>query len=478
MPTFLRPFTARGVAALAALVALAIPAPGAAQPAEDPLPPGLFAERRDAFMERMEGGVAIFPTTPEIPRNDDAGYPWRQDSDLWWLTGFEEPGAVAVLRPDAPAGERYALFVRPKNPSEEVWTGRRVGVEAAREVHGVELAFPVDSLAPVLARWLEPVDRVWYDGSEDHPWAQATIDSILDGWETADPDGRELLDADRISNELRLVKSPEEIDLLQKAVDVTVDAQRAAMAAIRPGMGEWEVEALIEFVYRAHGARRVGFNSIVGSGPNTTILHYESNDRRMEAGDLVLMDIGAEWHHYTADVTRTVPVSGTFTPEQATIYQIVLDAQNAAIEIVEPGVTIADVQIKAFEVVTEGLIREGLLEGTVEEIVASRGFRPFLMHGISHWLGLDVHDVGDYTPDGRPRVLEPGMVFSVEPGVYIAEGMKGVDPKWWNIGVRIEDDIVVTADGYRNLSDGAPREIEAIEALMVGRGLPDVVPAR
>ncbi|MDX1660246.1 MAG: aminopeptidase P N-terminal domain-containing protein [Gemmatimonadota bacterium] len=468
--------TFAGALILAAAAALVAPASSSAQPVDDRLPPGLFADHREAFMARMDGGLAIFPTTPEIPRNDDADHPWRQDSDLWWLTGFDEPGAYAVLRPGAPAGERYALFVRPKNPEEEVWTGYRAGVEGARERYAADLAFPVDSLEPVLARWIDEVETVWYDASEDHPWANPAVDSLLGEW--SETEGHEVRDADGITNRLRLVKDEGELALLEKAIDITVDAQRAAMAAIRPGMGEWEVEALIEFVYRAHGAARVGFNSIVGSGPNTTILHYVSNDRRMEAGDMVLMDIGAEWHHYTADVTRTVPVSGTFTPEQAAVYRIVLDAQKAVIDIVEPGITIADVQRKGFEVVTEGLIREGFLEGTVEENLANRGYRPFLMHGVSHWLGLDVHDVGGYVSEGRPRTLEPGMVFTVEPGVYIAEGMEGVDPKWWNIGVRIEDDILVTEDGHENLSAGAPREIEAIEALMAGRGLPEVVPAK
>lgn len=455
------------IAALAAL-ATAVPAPGQSLEEAAP-PPEFFARHRASYMERMEGGIAVFPAQPEIPRNDDAGYPYRQDSDFYYLTGFREPGAVAVLRPEAPAGERFAMFVRPRDPEQEVWTGHRVGVEGARTRFGAGLAWPVDSLAAVLPRLLAGADRVRYDSSEDHPWAHQELEAILTEWEEGAV-GRSLLDADEITDELRLVKSEAELDQLRRAIAITTDAHRAAMAAIEPGMYEYEVEALIEYVFRVRGSPRVGFESIVGSGPNATILHYVENDRRMEADDMVVMDIGAEWNYYTADVTRTVPVDGSFSPEQAAIYRIVLDAQEAAIAAVRPGATIADVQNRAFEVVTEGLVEIGLLEGTVEENLRTRGFTRFLMHGISHWIGLDVHDVGAYTvgEEGsrRPRTLEPGMVFSVEPGIYIAEGTEGVDPKWWNMGVRIEDDVVVTEDGVENLSAAAPREIDAIEALM------------
>lgn len=451
----------------AALLALGA---AAADPDPDPPPPEFFAEHRAAFLERMGSGMAIFQAPPVIPRNDDAEFPYRTDSDFWYLTGFTEPGAVAVLRPGAPEDARFALFVPPKDPGAEIWTGRRTGVEGARERYRADRAWPVDSLVPVLSRWLEGTERVVWDDSEDHPWAHAAIDSLLAGW-TAGGEGREIADADPITSEMRLVKSDRELEYLQRAIDLTADAHRAAMAAIRPGMNEREVQALIEYVFRAGGSPRVGFGSIVGSGPNSTILHYVENDRTMEAGDVVVMDIGAEWNHYTADVTRTVPVSGTFSPEQRAIYGIVLDAQAEAIEAVRPGSNVGQVNLAAARAVTEGLIEIGLLEGTVEENLRSQGFRRFFMHGTSHWLGLDVHDVGSYQTS-----FEPGMVLTVEPGVYVAEGSEGVDPRWWNIGVRIEDDVLVTEDGRRVLSDAAPREIHAIEALMTGRGLPEVVP--
>lgn len=463
---------------LAAVACLALSAPAAAQPLPAPGPPTaeFFASHRQAFMERMEGGVAIFTSQPEIPRNGDAAYFYRQDSDFFYLTGFIEPEAVAVLRPEAPESEDFILFVRPRDPAQEVWTGHRAGVAGAREIYNADRAYVIDSLEAVLPRLLEPATRLYFDFSEDHPWSQTEEVEQFRAW--AEQAGAEILPADSIIDEMRLIKGPEEIELLQKAIDITADAHRAAMAAIVPGMYEYEIEALIEYVFRKQGSPRIGFNSIIGSGPNSTTLHYEANDRRMEAEDVVVMDIGAEWAYYTADVTRTVPVDGEFSPEEAAIYQIVLDAQNAAMEVIRPGATIGDVHRKAVEVVTEGLIRERLLEGTVEENIASNAYRRFFMHGTSHWLGLDVHDVGLYREPGTEdsRVLAPGMVFSVEPGVYIAEGMPGVDPRWWNIGVRIEDDVLVTADGYRNLSAGAPREIDAIEALMAGSGIPEVIP--
>ena len=453
------------------------PAVGEA-PIAPPAWPGeaFFAAHRAAFMDRMDSGIAIFTAQPEIPRNDDAGYPYRQDSDFWYLTGFEEPESVAILRPDAPEGERFALFVRPRDPAEEVWTGYRAGVDGAKERYGADLAWVIDSLEPVLDRWLEGERVVYWDASSDHPWAQEERAGRLEEWVAADPGSRRrLVETDEILNELRLVKSDAEIAELQEAIDVTAAAHRAAMAAMRPGMYEYEVEALIEFVFRAHGSARVGFNSIVASGPNATTLHYEENQRQMDGGDMVVMDIGAEWNYYTADVTRTVPVDGEFDPEERAIYEIVFDAQKAAIDLIRPGVGIGDVHAKAVEVVTEGLIRIGLLSGTVAANVASGASERFFMHGTSHWLGLDVHDVGSYGEpgvQGQSRVLRPGMVLTVEPGVYIREGAEGVDPKWWNIGVRIEDDIVVTEDGHRVMSTG-PREIEEIEALMTGRGLPD-----
>ena len=467
------------ISRLVALAALLWAAPVGAQGPEHP-PADFFARHREAFMARMEGGMAILVAAPEIPRNDDAGHPYRQDSDFWYLTGFEEPEAVAILRPGAPAGQRYALFVRPRDPEAEVWTGHRAGVEGALE-QGAELAYVADSLRSVLPRWLDEVTRIYWDQSEDHPWAQTEMRDALETWSAGGQ--LEIRTTAPILGELRLIKSEREIEYLKRAIDVTADAHRAAMAAVRPGMHEYEIEALIEFVFRAGGSQRVAFNSIVGSGPNSTTLHYEENQRRMEAADMLVMDIGTEWNYYAADVTRTVPVSGRFSPQQRAIYQIVLDAQNEAMKIVRPGVTIRDVHRRAAEVVAEGLIREGLLSGTVEENLQSGAYGRFFMHGTSHWIGLDVHDVGAYIePPGRDRtrhrVLAPGMVFSIEPGIYIAEGMAGVDPRWWNIGVRIEDDVLVTPDGYRNLSDTAPREVDAIEALMTGRGLPEVVPPR
>ncbi|MFN2383175.1 MAG: aminopeptidase P N-terminal domain-containing protein [Gemmatimonadota bacterium] len=459
------------------VLALGATAPLAAQ--TEPSPASFFAAHRAAFMERMAGGMALLMAQPEIARNDDAGYFFRQDSDFYYLTGFTEPETVAVLHPSAPEGEQYLLFVRPRDPAQEIWTGHRAGLEGARRDYGADQAFVIDSLDVVLERLLARADRVYFDASTDHPWAQEAMRQKLEPWKAADP-ARELLEASAILHEMRLIKSPAEVELLQRAIDLTTDAHRAAMAAIQPGMCECEVAALIEYVYRKAGSPRVGFNSIVGSGPNSTTLHYEANQRTMDGDDMLVMDIGAEWGYYTADVTRTVPVDGDFSPEQAAIYQIVLDAQQAGIDMTAPGVRMRDIHRRAVEIVTEGLIRVGLLEGTVAANIESTAYRRFFMHGTSHWLGLDVHDVGSYTePGSEPaasRILQPGMVFTIEPGIYIAEGSPGVDRKWWNIGVRIEDDVLVTGEGHRLMSNGAPRTIAAIEAMMVGRGVPEVVP--
>jgi Xaa-Pro aminopeptidase len=439
----------------------------------------LFAGHRQAFMDQMDGGMALFTGQPQIPRNDDADYPYRQDSDFYYLTGFEEPGAAAILVPEATDGARFVLFVRPRDPLRETWDGYRAGVAGARERYGADKAYPIDSLPVVLWRYLSDATRVFFDSSNDHPWAQTEAVATLQSW--ADANSAEILPTAPILDEMRVIKSPAEVELLERAIDITTDAHRAAMAAIQPGMYEYEVKALIEYVFKVSGSPRLGFGSIVGAGPNSTILHYEGGDRKLEADDMMVIDIGAEWRYYTADVTRTVPVDGRFDPEEATIYEIVLDAQNAAIEVIRPGTSVLEINRLAVKVVTEGLVDAGLLQGTVEENIESRAYRRFFMHGSRHWLGLDVHDVGAYmvsteADSAQPRTLEAGMVLTIEPGVYIAEGSEGVDPKWWNIGVRIEDDVVVTETGYEILSAGAPREIADIEALMTGRGIPRVVP--
>jgi Xaa-Pro aminopeptidase len=439
----------------------------------------MFAEHRAEFMKKMEGGIAIFTGQPEIPRNDDAGYPYRQDSDFYYLTGFEEPGSAAILAPNATDGVQFILFVRPRDPLRETWDGHRAGVVGAVEQYGADVAYPIDSLPAVLSRYLSDATRVFFDFSNDHPWAQTTTAATLHEW--ALTNSTEIMPTAGILDEMRLIKSPAEVALLERAIGITADAHRAAMAAIRPGMYEYEVKALIEYVFKVSGSPRLGFGSIVGAGPNSTILHYVGGDRKLEADDMVVIDIGAEWRYYTADVTRTVPVDGHFDVEQATIYQIVLDAQTAAMSVIRPGTSVAEIDRRAVEVVTAGLVDAGLLEGTVEENIESKAYRRFFMHGPGHWLGLDVHDVGAYivsteSDSVQPRTFEPGMVLTIEPGVYIAEGSEGVDPKWWNIGVRIEDDVVVTEDGYEILSAGAPREIADIEALMSGRGIPSVIP--
>jgi Xaa-Pro aminopeptidase len=438
--------------------------------------PEMFAQRRAEFLSRLGSGVAVFHAKPVYNRNDDIDYPYRQDSDFYYLTGFEEPEAIAVLTADAGKGPKYTLFVQPRDPQQETWTGHRYGTEGALSVFKADEAYVIDSLPAVMPRILKGASRILYASAGDLEFAQQ-----LSGWAgprapTA-PEDEESEDAPPgdggfasplpIVHEMRLIKSPEEIDRVQRAVDITEAALRSSMRAATPGLYESELEALQYYVYRTSGSERYGFPSIVGSGPNSVTLHYEENNRQMKEGEVVVNDIGTEYAMYSADVTRTIPVNGRFSPEQRQIYQIIVDAQDAAMELMRPAHTIAESSQKAAQVVTEGLVKLGILKGGVEENLRSQAFSRFYMHGLSHWIGLDVHDAGDYfEPDGSPRKFQPGMILSNEPGIYIPDGTPGVDPKWYNIGVRLENDVLVTEEDAVDMTANIPRRIEDVEAEM------------
>ncbi|HEY7530920.1 MAG TPA: aminopeptidase P N-terminal domain-containing protein [Gemmatimonadota bacterium] len=454
---------------------LLIGVPAAAQVPQDGVEqPAMFAERRAEFLRRLDSGVAVFHARPVLNRNDDVDYPYRQDSDFYYLTGFEEPEAVAVLSADE-GKPGYTLFVRPRNPDEEVWTGFRWGPERAKEVFRADQAFVLDSLPAVMPRLLRGASRVLYSSAGDldfgprlREWtgpAAAEGGGVQPDAETPGQAG--FPSPLPIVHEMRLIKSPEEVARIQRAIDVTEQAHRASMRAATPGLHEYDLEALQYYLYRTLGARRFGFPSIVGSGPNSTTLHYEENSRVMREGEVMVIDIGAEYAMYSADVTRTIPVSGRFTPEQREIYQIIVDAQDAAFRLMRPGHTMGEASLAAARVVTEGLVRLGILKGSVEENLQSGAFQDFYMHGLSHWLGLDVHDAGSYTePDGSPRAFRPGMVLSNEPGIYIRDGWPGVDPKWYDIGVRIENDVLVTEGDPVDMTARIPRSIADVEAEM------------
>ncbi|MCI0339974.1 MAG: aminopeptidase P N-terminal domain-containing protein [Planctomycetales bacterium] len=433
--------------------------------------PSVFRERRDELGRRLgPGGAGVFFTAREARRNGDVDHEFRGSSDLVYLTGFEEPEAVAVVRPDSP-DQRFTLFVRPRDPAQETWTGERAGVEGARAHFGADAAFPVADLEKELPACLANARRLVYAVGRDDEADRAVFRALaaLRGKARAGiRPPTEIHDPEPILHEMRLRKRPEEVAALRRAAAVTAEAHAAAMREARPGMHEYDVQALLELRFRRAGSPRNGYPSIVGSGPNATTLHYTANRRRLEPGDLLLIDAGAEWDFYTADVTRTFPVGGRFTRPQRAVYEVVLGAQERAIAECRAGVPFDRVHETALRALVEGMVRIGLLSGEPEAIVKDESYKKYYMHRTSHWLGLDVHDVGAYRPEGAWRPLEPGMVLTVEPGIYVRPGTEGAPPEFEGIGVRIEDDVLVTGDGPEVLTAAAPKRIEEIERLTAG----------
>ena len=428
----------------------------------------LFAKRRADVMQHMDGGVAILPTAPVRPRNRDVHYPYRPDSDFYYLTHFPEPEAVAVLVPGRAHGE-YILFCRERNPEKEIWEGRRAGLEGAREIYGADDAFPIEDIDEILPGLLENRDKVFYSMGR-YP----DFDTHLMNW-VNEVRGKsrngvsapgEYVDLQHIVHEMRLIKRPEEIRLMKRAAKVSTAAHRRAMQACKPGMMEYEVEAELLYEFKKGGAGFPAYPSIVGGGANACILHYTDNNAELKDGDMVLIDAGAEIDGYAADITRSFPVSGKFKGEQKAVYEIVLAAQLAAIEQVQPGRHWNEPHENAVRMLTQGLKDLGILKGDVAGHIEKGDYKRFYMHRTGHWLGMDVHDVGDYKLGDAWRELEPGMVLTVEPGLYIAAGGKDVDARWWNIGIRIEDDVLVTREGNEVISRDAPKAIDEIEALM------------
>lgn len=430
----------------------------------------MYLERRTRLLDLVGSGVVVIPATPVHIRNNDVEHEYRQDSDLFYLTGFDEPEAVLVLTNQHPE-HRMVLFVRRRDPSREVWDGPRAGVEGAVSRFGADAAFAIDELREKLPDYLQGSARVHYRLGRD----RAFDDRLLDAIEVVRKRSRngvkvptEIVDPAVTLHELRLRKSPEEVATMRRAAEVTREAHVRAMEVARPGRFEYEVEAELRRVFRAHGAERPAYEPIVGSGRNATILHYRKNDRRMEEQDLLLIDAGCELDYYAADVTRTFPVSGTFTQAQRAIYDVVLDAQERCIAAVKPGATLDQLHDIAVRALTEGLVRLGLVTGDVESAIAEGRYKPYYMHRTSHWLGMDVHDVGAYFHDGHARPLEAGFVLTIEPGLYVAEDAE-CDPKWRGIGVRIEDDILVTVDGHENLTASIPKDPAEVERILAAR---------
>ena len=431
------------------------------------------ARRRQALMAQMApGSIALLPAAPATLRNRDVEHDYRQDSDFQYLSGFPEPEALLVLIPGRAEGE-YVLFCRPRNPERELWDGRRAGVEGAVRDFAADQAHSIEDIDSILPGLLDGRARIYYPIG-----VRAEFDRQVLGWldavrakarQGAVAPG-EFVALDRLLHAMRLFKSDEEVAVMQAAADISARAHVRAMQACRAGLYEYQVEAELEYEFRKSGARLAAYGSIVAGGVNACILHYRENDAPLRDGDLLLIDAGCELDCYASDITRTFPVSGRFSAEQKAIYQLVLDAQLAAIAAVAPGQHWNRAHEVSVEVITAGLVELGLLSGEVSELIASEAYKPFYMHRAGHWLGMDVHDVGDYKAGGEWRPLEPGMLLTVEPGIYIAPDNLAVEERWRGIGVRIEDDVLVTADGCRILTAGVPKAVDEIEALMAQRG--------
>lgn len=422
----------------------------------------------EEFMRRMAPkSVAIIPGAHDTRRSNDTHYRFRQDSDFFYLTGFEEPDALAVIKPES--DKKYTLFVRPRDPEREIWDGRRAGVEGAVSDFGATEAFPIAEFESKLAEFLDGADVLYYRLGMDRDLDDAIIKEIsrmrsLNRKPIHPP--QTIIDPATIVHELRVVKSPEEIEIMQTAADIAAEAHCEAMKAVKPGMQEFQVEALIEQIFRRRGASAPAYTSIVGAGPNATVLHYINNDGELCDGDLLLVDAGAEYKGYASDITRTFPINGRYTKAQREIYDLVLKAQMSCVEMVRPGVTHDQLKQHSVEVLTEGMVELGLLRGKPEELIKEKKHEKFYMHGLGHMLGIDVHDVGRYYFGKDSRALKAGVVMTVEPGLYIAPDTKDVPEKYLGIGVRIEDDVLCTNDGPRVLTSKVPKHAEEIETLM------------
>ncbi|WP_013320738.1 aminopeptidase P N-terminal domain-containing protein [Gloeothece verrucosa] len=438
----------------------------------DHIEPTEYQQRRERLMEKIGQGTAIFRSAPTAVMHNDVEYVFRQDSDFFYLTGFNEPEAVAVFAPHHPE-HRFILFVQPKDPEKETWTGYRYGVEGAKERFGADEAYPINELDEKLPQYLEKADRIYYHLGRDQYFNEKIIahwQKLLTTYPKRGTGPIAIEDTNFILHPMRLIKSPTELTLMRQAAIISAQAHNRAREFAQVGQYEYQIQAEIEHTFRQLGGIGPAYPSIVASGANACILHYVENTSVLKENDLLLIDAGCSYGYYNGDITRTFPVSGQFTPEQKTIYEIVLEAQLKAIEQVQPGKPYHEFHDAAVRVIVEGLKELELLTGDTEEIIKEEKYKPFYMHKTGHWLGLDVHDVGLYKCGEETwQTLQPGQVLTVEPGIYIsptikpAEGQPEVPEKWRGIGVRIEDDVLVTVDGHEILTSAVPKHIEDIE---------------
>ena len=433
------------------------------------IPKSEYARRRKALMAQMEpNSIAILPAAAVAIRNRDVEHVYRQDSDFQYLSGFSEPEAVVVLIPGREYGE-YVLFCRERNPQRELWDGLRAGQEGAIRDFGADDAFPINDIDEILPGLIEGRDRVYSamgSNAEFDRHLMEWINVIRSKAHLGAQPPNEFVALDHLLHDMRLYKSAAEIKVMREAARISARGHVRAMQACRPGLYEFSIEAELDYEFRKGGAKMPAYGSIVASGRNACILHYQENDAQLKDGDLVMIDAGCEIDCYASDISRTFPVSGKFSPEQKAIYELVLKAQTAAFAAIGPDKHWNQAHEATVQVITEGLVELGLLQGAVDELIASEAYKAFYMHRAGHWLGMDVHDVGDYKVGGEWRVLEVGMTLTVEPGIYIAPDNQQVAKKWRGIGIRIEDDVVVTKQGCEILTGDVPKSVAEIEALM------------
>lgn len=436
------------------------------------LPLDEFKKRRAHILKRLAKAsphaIAVIPGAQLQTRSRDTEFPFRQDSDFFYLTGFNEPNALLVLAPSAE--DPVQLFCQPTSPTEEVWHGRRLGVDRAAESLGIDFAASIDDADDYLFALLDGAEQVYYP--HDKPELAAQLTMIADELRAAPKKGYQAptawVDINPWLADMRIIKSSAELDLMRKAASISVAAHKRAMRFTKPGVYEFQVAAEIHHEFAMHGALSPAYGTICGGGENACILHYTENESELRDGDLLLIDAGAEYAGYAGDITRTFPVNGRFSAEQKALYNVVLAAQEAALATLKPGSDMAHALKATAKVLTEGLADLGILQGNLRELVANDAYRPLMIHGLGHWLGLDVHDVGTYTQSGKKRKFEPGMVLTIEPGIYIPHGTANVDSKWHGMGIRIEDDVIITETGHENMTAAVPKTVEEIEQWMAG----------
>jgi Xaa-Pro aminopeptidase len=430
-----------------------------------------FQRRRNQLLSKIAGGTAIFSAAPQAVMHNDVEYNFRQDSAFYYLTGFNETDAVAVFAPHHEE-HQYILFVQPKDRAKETWSGYRVGVDAAKEHYGADIVYPIAELDEHLPKYLEKADKLYYHFGIDQAFNDRILRYYTTGLRQRDRSGKgpiSIADPMIVMNALRLHKSEYELSQMRQAVAIAAEAHNLAITKRKPGLYEYELQAEMEMIFRQHGGIGPAYPSIVASGANSCILHYVENDRQMQDGELLLIDAGCSFNYYNSDITRTYPVGDRFSPEQRILYELVLKAQIAAIDKIKPGNPWNEFDDIAVRVITEGLIELGLIVGEIDKVIEEKLYKPFFMHGTGHWLGLDVHDVGGRKTGDLWHTFAANQVITAEPGIYIRsdfeplEGQPIVPDRWLGIGIRIEDDILVTNDGNEVLTAGVPKAIEALE---------------